>query len=618
MKFCLECGKELVEGNKFCLECGHPVEPKSDSNAEERVMQARSTKKKFSKKQKLWSGAGIIIFFLLVTTYIIGGDMTSKTSLVQKYEAAVQENDAKELANLFIFEESAERVEEQGTQAFLDYLDENPGEAEALLDDFEEQLDEPETKEEDYWEEWLNEKYFITIVKDGKFLFFDRYRLAVEPVHVNLHTDYKGTKVTHGEEEVFTSTVDGEEQEYGPLFPGIYQFSAAYKNKTADLTTMEEVELWGDYSNDVHFHMKADTVTFQTEAMPIDSAKLYVNDELVDFDPFSGEEYGPVMLDGSIKVEVEAEFPWGVMKSAPIAVREPNVMVIFEFSDDMERGLAEIVGEYYKSYLESFETRGERKLKHVTGDFERNVRERFNGWEKEGYTTHLWVKNMDMSRGDKYLTKRDDKYFIRTDVRMDSFENHFLTAEGPGDPGFYNNTITYSMLYNDGWKINDAEYLSMDHEEDFKETVPIMEDSGVFQVEIPTQETSVENSQNLQTMDPVQFVIDFRNNYAAALNAVDFSIAEDYLLYDSSAYHELKDYMETEVDDSFDFNFTLNKPLNVETTTDGATVLMHEMFIFTHNGDRTHYNREKEYTLTLDEGGNYKISNIDILETIRD
>ncbi|SFJ52632.1 Uncharacterized membrane protein YvbJ [Halobacillus dabanensis] len=613
MKYCRECGEELVEGNKFCLECGHPVDPASSPESEEPSI--KPGKKKLSKKQKLWSVVGIMIVFLLVTTYLLGSNMNSKTSLVQKYEEAVEQKDTKVLADLFVFEDSDEKVDEEGTQAFLDYLTEYPGEAEALLEELEGQLDEPKSKEEELWDEWLDEDYFITIVQDGKFLFFDRYRLAVKPVFVTLHSDYKGTKVTHGESEVYTASEDGEGQEYGPLFPGIYQFSAAYKNDTADLTTTEEVELWGTSSKDVHFQMKADTVTFETEAMPEGSAKLYVNGELVDFDPFSKESYGPVMLDGSVKVEVEAEFPWGVMKSDTIALKEPNVEVNFEYSDDMEKEIAKIVGEYYQSYLVSFETKGELPLEHVTEDFEEDVLERISGWDDEGYTTQLWVKNMEMSRADKYLTKRDDKYYIRADVRMEYFESHFLTAEGPGDPGFYNNTLSYHMVFNDGWEIDDVEYLSLDYEEDFKETVPIMEDSDVFQLEIPEQDTPVEN---LEAKHPAQFVIEFRNSYEAALNAVDFSIAKDYLLDDSTAYHELKDYVETEVEDSFDFNFTLNEPLNVETTADGAIVFMHETFTFTHNGERTDYNREKEYTLTVDEEGSYKIERIDILETVRD
>ncbi|MBX0357697.1 zinc ribbon domain-containing protein [Halobacillus sp. Nhm2S1] len=619
MNYCRECGKELVEGNKFCLECGHPVEPVSDSTSKKSFPQFSSPKKKLTKKQKLWWGVGIIGFLFLVTTYIIASDMTSKPKLVQKYETAVGQDDAKALADLFIFEDSAEKVDEEGTQAFLDYLKEYPEEAEALLEELQGQLDKTQSREDEFWDEWLDEDHFITIVQDGKFLFFDRYRLAVEPVYVTLHTDYKGTKVSHGEKEVYTASADDEGLEYGPLFPGIYQFAATYKNQTADLNTTEKVELWGRYSNDVYFQMEADTVTFLTESMPVDSAKLYVNGQLVDFDPFSGEPYGPVMLDGSLNVEVEAEFPWGVMKSDTIALEEQNVMVTFEFTEEMESEIAEIIGEYYQSYLKSFETLGELPLKHVTADFGEDVRDSFSGWNQEGHTTQLWVKNLEMSRGNKYLMERDSQYFIQVDVRMEAFESHFLTEDGPGDPGFYNNTISYSMVYDDGWKIDDEEYFSMDFEEDFKETVPIMEDSGVFQLEVSVEEIPVEEPvQNLQATDPAQFVIDFRNAYAEALNAVDFSIAEDYLLDDSTAYHELKDYMETEVEDTFDFNFTLNKPLDVETKSDGATVLMHEKFIFTHNGDETYYDREKEYTLIIDEDGNYKIEKIDILETGRD
>ncbi len=403
-------------------------------------------------------------------------------------------------------------------------------------------------------------------------------------------------------------------------FQASTKLNAAYKSDTADLTTTERVELWGRPHEDIRFNMEVDTVTFQTDAIPLSPAKLLLNGEKVDFDPFSGEAYGPVVLGGSTVIEVEAEFPWGVMKSGPLTVKEPNMSITFEFTDDMESVLATTIGDYYRSYLESFETEGDLPLKHVTGEFNRKVVESLKTKGTEGYTTQLWVKNKEIQLGDSYLTQYDGKYFTNVNVRMDYFESNFLTEEGPGDPGFHNQTLQYNLVYDNGWKVNDVQYSSMDYEEDFNETRSVMRDSGVYQLVIPARETTLETNSTpvLPAMDPAQFIINFRNMYENALNAVDFSIAEDYLLYDSDAYHELKDYIETEVDDSFEFNFTLNDPLSVETSEDGAKVRMHEKFIFTHNGDRTDYNREKVYHLTIDSEESYKITRIDILETLRD
>ncbi|WP_085506072.1 TcaA second domain-containing protein [Thalassobacillus devorans] len=225
MNYCKECGAELIASNKFCLECGHPVELKAEPDPAQAVkppIRSKSTSK-LPKKKKIWSIVGIVVFFLLVTAYIIGADMTSKAKVVEKYENAVEEKDAKELAKFLVYTDTDEKVEEEDAKAFLNYLEENPDKAESLLNELKAQSDRTKRKEDELWEEWLEEEYFLTVVQDGKLLIFDQYRLSVKPAYVTFHADYKGTKVMNGEEEVYTATADGQQHEYGPLLPGIYQ-----------------------------------------------------------------------------------------------------------------------------------------------------------------------------------------------------------------------------------------------------------------------------------------------------------------------------------------------------------------------------------------------------------
>ncbi|MDI5788763.1 hypothetical protein PO124_11155 [Bacillus licheniformis] len=42
---------------------------------------------------------------------------------------------------------------------------------------------------------------------------------------------------------------------------------------------------------------------------------LWINDQEMKINPFKGTEFGPVLTDGSMSAQVEAQFPWGKLKS---------------------------------------------------------------------------------------------------------------------------------------------------------------------------------------------------------------------------------------------------------------------------------------------------------------
>lgn len=112
-----------------------------------------------------------------------------------------------------------------------------------------------------------------------------------------------------------------------------------------------------------------------------------------------------------------------------------------------------------------------------------------------------------------------------------------------------------------------------------------------------------------------EFVLYFRDNYELALDYEDFYYIEDLLLYDSTAYYEMEEYIADISGQGMVFDFLSNEITEIYFDEELATVGTYETFDFMNAaGDWTFYERAKEYTIVIDEYGAYKITDIYIYD----
>ena len=108
------------------------------------------------------------------------------------------------------------------------------------------------------------------------------------------------------------------------------------------------------------------------------------------------------------------------------------------------------------------------------------------------------------------------------------------------------------------------------------------------------------------------FVESYRDNYEIALAYEDFFYVEDMLLYDSEIYHGIADYITEISGKGMIFEFTEQYPLGVEIYEDYGLVHTYESFDFMNAaGEWTVEERDKTYTVVLDDYGWYLISDIE-------
>ncbi|MFC7320012.1 TcaA NTF2-like domain-containing protein [Halobacillus campisalis] len=164
------------------------------------------------------------------------------------------------------------------------------------------------------------------------------------------------------------------------------------------------------------------------------------------------------------------------------------------------------------------------------------------------------------------------------------------------------------------------DFYASDSEQEEESVEASAEEEKEEEVEEESEEAS-EEEESLDedlTVGAEDHVLDFRVMYEDALNYRDYSIVSFYLESGSDADEELEEYVGDLEDKGFDYDFTLNEILSSEMEDEETvTVTTNEQFIFTnHEGDQTHYDRVKEYTVINSEDG-FKITKIDIDDTER-
>jgi len=133
---------------------------------------------------------------------------------------------------------------------------------------------------------------------------------------------------------------------------------------------------------------------------------------------------------------------------------------------------------------------------------------------------------------------------------------------------------------------------------------------------IKTPEQLAEEKFNRDDLE--EFILGFRNSYESSLNNKDFSIVQQYLEPDTEAYVETVEFIGDIGDEYYHYNFIINEVTSIELSVDEANVFTYEEFEFTnHLNEVVLYEREKQYDIRINDGGEFKIHKIHIGNTKR-
>lgn len=554
MKYCKECGKQLKEGAQFCGECGTSFSSSQKQDLSTRVTNSIKPKPMDKKTKRILAAAGAALL-ILFGGYKAGEALTSQNRLIEKFEQALLEKDEKAISKLLTSNDKKLEINEKSVSGFIAYIEKNPDSIEEIIQGLESQaklLEQQNSANKDEIQA-MAEGFFsnnmANLEKDGKILFYDKYEINIPSVYLNLSTNYKDTELFVNGRKVGKSSSGDFEKTYGPYLPGIYKIEAKLKTDFVELTTEDEVLLSGfDNKESIGLYLEGEDVTvyFDGDDTTRLKGKLFINGEDVGVNPFKEPAFGPVLTDGSMNLEVEAELPWGKIKTAKIPIDNNGIQINLANNEDVQKILMDTVVSGAKERLEAY----------TSGDIEKYSAA--SPSEKKSLQGEVdEAKEYDISFKGKYLGSAFDlnsfsiypeegKWKAQLSVNEKYQYDEYYADETP-DLQNSEEYLSYTLVFDDktekwlidsrysAWSFND------EHIKEFKEKNP---------KEYATKwgksaAVSATDSSSEGTSEEVTKLMDnYLNQLVSAINSNQFDSVSPYLAADSQLYNDQKALVE--------------------------------------------------------------------------
>ncbi len=568
MAFCKECGTNQQEGAQFCQNCGEPFEQQLAQPTEQTVTtNSRHTQKSpMTKKKKaliISVSAAIVVLF---GGYQYGKAATDKDKIIDRFETALIEQDEKEVASFLTSTDPSLKIGEKDVKGFVSYFKKNPDERKDVIKFLKRQSASMDGSAVSVLGNELEDSP-IRLNKGGKTaLIFDKYSVQVDPVYVDISTNYKNTELYINGKKIDTATSDDFKDTYGPYLPGTYKIEGKLKADFVDLVAKENVELTNTVDTEnVNLSLDGSDVTVYTGIEDAEiSSNVLIDGKDVGVDLAKKDTFGPVLTEGSMKLQVKAKLPWGEATTANHAIDGSEVYVNFGTDKKTQDALIDTIVSSTKGWLSAYTAQDPSKAVNVTANHLADLKENIS-YDQDisrlyknkyiGTTFNLDDMDIRYEDGDWTATvyglqEYEEAYYYQGDIPEMSKQNTFME---------------YTLIYDEKqekWLVHNA---SSTYGELSKKVKEVMEDKPkTYQTsasssskkdsetseEVETAETVNESSEdeseegqaNYSSDEIGSFMANYMDATISSINNEDFSIASPYIDPNGPKYKEQKDY----------------------------------------------------------------------------
>ncbi|GGM32087.1 hypothetical protein GCM10011351_17820 [Paraliobacillus quinghaiensis] len=422
MSYCKECGHALKANSNFCPECGTAVQhvhTQAPPNPNPTPVFSTWLKKikHASKKQKIIAISVIALLLIVIGGYQVGAKMTDKERIIEKFETALQEEDAATLTKLLESSDSRLEITEEEVTKLVALISETPSALQYFIDGLEQQAN---AFDGDYEQD---SSTIFSLEKDGKTaLIYDRYYIEVMPFYFEVATNMADTQIFLGDKEIAVTESEAFSKEFGPFLPGVYTVKASFDNDYALLENQQTIELLEPYHQEqyVDLTLYGEYISFNSEYQDIaDSVTYYLNDKALDIE--TDESFGPVSVDGSVNAHAVLSFPWGDVTTEKTAVdsRYMNLQVSNPFSEEMQTDIIDTIHIFGQDMAVANEALDPSLFTTTTSTYQDDVAtSTFNSmenWNKQ------WIGSYEKTVVDLdsfYLSQEEDQYVLNVNAAL--------------------------------------------------------------------------------------------------------------------------------------------------------------------------------------------------------
>ncbi len=546
MKYCKNCGQELSSNAQFCKACGTPVnqEKKAGTHESNRL----SERQPISPKKKKWLIAGTAAAIILLAVYLVGQNLLSKDRMIYLFEEALNNYDEKAIAKILGTNDKKLEINKETVGAFVKYYQENPEEIKETVDALRKQAVVMDNgKNVNMYDDLFgsSDDQMVRLVQDGKFLVYDKYELMVDSVYLTVETNYKDTELTIDGKTVGKANQADFEKTYGPYVPGIHELQAKLKTDFVDLVVDETVTAYGGSEPTVNLYLDGKEVQINTSVNAENlnlKGKLYVNGKDVGVNPFKNPVFGPVLTDGCMKVAVEAELPWGKVKTKEKEIDRHYVDINFGENEETQKGIMDAIVKNNREALIAYTSGSTSKMSQATDNYKKSVKEDVDELKvfEQSYTgkymgtvfdlnsfTVSYMENAWTADVSALVSYQDDTYFKGDSPSLEDRDE----------------TYAISLIYDEKakkWLVDSMVYTYSFDDENTKE---VKEKSPKQYTTAGGKSTEIkqgsENDDDLSTV-AAQLMDSYLNGLISAINHNNFSAVSPYMKESSELYKSQK------------------------------------------------------------------------------
>lgn len=427
-------------------------------------------------KYHKWLLIGIgIVLFGLIGWIIIANTSEAPEDLIAEFEKAMIEEDKDVLEELIVSDHSQLEIDD----VFLNKLIQHGKEDEDFLTGtillLNAQKD-VHTQEQSKVISEILSKSNITktellnmgsiYLKQEEGLFGTKYDIAVRPSYIKIEfsTDPTTVKI---DGKLIKTKKGSKVHLHGPILPGKYQVQVTKKYPFSDVVVEKDVNLFeGGRTETVTMNLTGETVKFASD---VEGTQLFINNRSTQQQVGSdGVEFGPISTNGSLKAHGEFTFPWGKIKSHPIAIDGNSYRYDITpkpfTNPKVKNAIIKVINEYSRQYVAAkakrdanvFTTLDEKLKQEWARDFADQKEFISNEYYKgQAIKTVVATKGVTISKVDN-----SDAYKVKVPVQFHRQERTYHIDNDSGDEPLkekINDTYVW-MIYNtktQKWEITD-------------------------------------------------------------------------------------------------------------------------------------------------------------------
>lgn len=373
----------------------------------------------------------IAIIVFLFSGYFVGNTRTTKEQLFKKLEIGLEDGSASKLIDIIRIDDK--KIEKEDLIPLINYYKGQDLQVRSVIDEIRNG----------------NEKSIFELI-NKKGIFGDNYYVNLKTFNLKIVSNFKEATIYLNKKEKVNSG-----DTLNKLVPGKYILSGSITNKYGEIKKEEEISLMKDET--VELKLNGVMVTVDSK---FGDANVFINGKDSGIKSEDFKDIGPMPTDGSIKLSIQKEFPWGLVEGEESEVLQtPNISLKLNIAnDELWNEVNTALDTFYKSVFESLNSEDKNAINGATNEAKDKI---YGVLEKQYFIfkNKYEMKSLDIDKGKSNFQYKNGEYrgTIVCEIKYDTSKALFGFGREENSKKF----LTKVIYENDTWTIDDVENFSL-------------------------------------------------------------------------------------------------------------------------------------------------------------